>query len=93
MWGERWRSKLVYIFSDNVAVSEVLNKEKPKDPKMLQLLQEFLYLVCTQGFTPVFRRIGTKDNKLANFISRNHNSESMTTPCIIAWKPRTIFSH
>ena len=77
LWGEQWKSKLIYIFCDNVAVVEVLDKERPKDAKMLQLLQEFLYIVCTRGFTPVFRRIGTKDNKLADFISRNHSSESI----------------
>ena len=70
---------MVYIFSDNVAVVEVLDKEKPKDPKMLELLQEFLYIVCTRSFTPIFKRIGTKDNSVADFISRNHDPEATTS--------------
>ena len=73
LWGEQWQGKMVYIFSDNDAVVEVLEKEKPKDPNMLELLQEFLYIVCTRKFTPVFRKIGTKENEVADFISRCHD--------------------
>ena len=79
LWAEKWRGKMIYIFCDNVAVVEVLDKEKPKDPKMLQLLQEFLYIVCTRGFTPIFKRVGTKDNSLADFLSRNHDDASIVT--------------
>ena len=75
LWGESWRGKMVYIFSDNDAVVEVLQKEKPKDPKMLVLLQEFLYITCTRNFTPVFRKIGSKENLIADFISRKHDPE------------------
>ena len=70
---------MVYIFSDNVAVVEVLDKERPKDPKMLELLQEFLYIVCTRSFSPVFMKIGTKDNAVADFISRNHDPAAATS--------------
>ena len=76
LWGETWRGKLVYVFCDNVAVVEVLDKEKPKDPRMLQLLQEYLYIVCTRGFTPVFKKVGTADNDLADFLSRNHDKSA-----------------
>jgi hypothetical protein len=75
LWGEHWQGKMVYIFCDNTAVVEVLDKEKPKDPKMLELLQEFLYIVCTREFTPIFRRIGTKENYAADYISRCHDHE------------------
>ena len=73
LWGEKWQGNLVYIFCDNSAVVEVLTKERPKDPKMLELLREFLYIVCTRRFTPVFRKIGTKENYIADFISRCHD--------------------
>ena len=75
LWGEHWSGRLVYIFCDNDAVIESLEKEKPRDPEMLRLVREFLYLVCTRKFTPVFRKIGTKENWLADFISRCHNYE------------------
>ena len=76
LWGESWSGKLVYIFSDNESVVEVLDKEKPKDPRMLELLKEFLYIVCTRKFTPVFKKIGTKANEVADFISRRHDPEA-----------------
>ena len=78
LWGEQWTGNLVYVFCDNTAVVEVLDKEKPKDPKMLELLRKFLYIVCTRKFTPVFRKIGTKENSTADFISRYHD------PAVIA---------
>ena len=67
---------MVYIFCDNTAVVKVLSKEKPMDPRMLELLREFLYIVCTRRFTPFtpeFRKIGTSDNYIADFISRCHD--------------------
>ena len=73
LWGDQWKGHLVYVFCDNTAVVEVLEKERPKDPKMLKLLQEYLYIVCTRGFTPVFRTVGTKENEVADYISRNHD--------------------
>jgi hypothetical protein len=73
LWGDCWRGKVVYVFCDNVAVVETLEKQKPSDPKLQALLREYLYVVCTRGFTPKFRRIGTKDNEVADFISRRHD--------------------
>jgi hypothetical protein len=76
LWGDSWSGHLVYIFSDNDAVIESLEKEKPRDSEMLKLVREFMYLVCTKKFTPVFRKIGTKQNWLADFISRCHDHDS-----------------
>ena len=73
LWGDQWTGKVVYIFCDNDAVVEVLEKERPKDPKMLELLREFMYIVCTRRFTPVFRKISSKDNIVADTISRCHD--------------------
>ena len=73
LWGERWRGSLVYIFCDNSAVVDVLQKERPKDPAMQELLREFLFIACSRGFTPVFKKIGTLANETADFISRRHD--------------------
>ena len=73
LWGEQWRGKVVHIFSDSDPVIDVLVHEKPKDPAMQELLREFLFIVCTRGFTPVFRKIGTKANAVADYISRVHD--------------------
>ena len=76
LWGDKWTGCVVYIFCDNTAVIETLDKEKPKDPKMQDLLREFLFIVCSKKFTPVFRKIGTKENWCADFISRCHDHDA-----------------
>ena len=76
LWGDQWTGNIVYLFCDNSAVVETLDKERPKDPRMLELLREFLYIVCSKKFTPVFRKIGTKENYVADFISRCHDPGS-----------------
>ena len=67
------------VFSENSVVVEVLDKEKPKDPRMQELLREYLYIVCTRDFTPIFRSLGTKENHVADFISRNHNQSCISS--------------
>ena len=76
LWGEHWRGKVVHIFCDNDPVVDVLIHEKPKDAKMQELLREFLFIVCTRGFTPVFRKIDTKANAVADYISRVHDEHA-----------------
>ena len=79
LWGERWRGKIVYVFCDNDTVVDTLEKQKPADPKLQELLREYLYVVCTRGFTPKFRKIGTKENEVADFISRRHDPAATET--------------
>ena len=45
LWAEKWKGHLVYVFCDNTAVVEVLEKERPKDIRILALLQEYLSIV------------------------------------------------
>lgn len=73
LWGEKWAGQVVYVFCDNVAVVETLDKQKPHDPKLQELLREYMYVVCTRHFTPKFRTVGTKENEVADFISRVHD--------------------
>ena len=73
LWGDKWTGSIVYLFCDNMAVVQTLDKEKPKDPRMQDLLREFLFIVCCKKFTPVFRSIGTSDNWVADYISRCHD--------------------
>ena len=66
---------MVYIFCDNDAVVEVLDKERPKDLQLQELLREFMYVVCTRKFSPIFKKIGTKENFVADQISRSHDPD------------------
>ena len=81
LWGEQWSGQRVYLFCDNDAVIESLDKQKPKDPRMQDLLREFLYIVCTRKFTPIFRKIDTKENFVADFMSRCHDENSTKIFC------------
>ena len=73
VWGPGWSGKRVAIHCDNVSVVETISNLKPKDLEMQRLLREFLYYVTTFKFEPVMIRIPTKDNHLADYVSRNHN--------------------
>ena len=75
LWGDCWRGSIIYIYCDNDSVVEVLDKEKPKDKMMMAMLREFMYLVCLKGFTPAFRKVGTKANFVADYISRCHDPD------------------
>ena len=97
LWGEDWTGKLVYIFCDNDAVVEVLDKERPKDTKMQELLREFMYIVCTRKFSPVFRKIGSRENHIADYISRCHDpikiDEFFQRNKLPARKPRRVLDN
>ena len=70
VWGETWSGRTVTIFCDNDAVCDTVVHRKPRDPALLSLLREFLHLVVTWKFFPIVRKIGTKENEIADFISR-----------------------
>ena len=76
LWGDSWSGKVITIFSDNDAVVDVINFEKPRDPVMLSLLREFIFIVCEKKFVPVLRKIGTHENNLADHISRRFDQEA-----------------
>ena len=57
---------------------DTINHKKPKDPALLSLLREFLFISVTYKFIPVVRKIGTKENYLADHISRRFDSASAT---------------
>ena len=73
VWGNGWSGTVVQIFCDNDPVCDVISGERPSDPKMLSLLREFKYWACKFRFYPVMRKIATKENCIADFISRRHD--------------------
>ena len=76
IWGSSWSGKVVQIFCDNDPVCNVISGERPSDPTMLSLLREFKFLVCKYKFYPVLRKINTKDNIIADHISRRYDDAS-----------------
>ena len=55
---------------------DTINFRKPKDAVLLSLLREFFYIVVTMKFFPVVRKIGTRENCLADHISRRYDREA-----------------
>ena len=47
-------------------------------PLILQAIGEFLFWVCKFNFRPIVSKIGTKQNYIADFISRNYNLNDAT---------------
>ena len=77
-WGENWAGNTVQIFCDNDAVCNVVLYLKPKDQSMQKYLREFLYWVCKYNFHPIVSKINTKENDIADFLSRNYCDNDAT---------------
>ena len=76
-WGPTWTGQRVLIYCDNASVCDTCFHQKPKDATMQKLLREFLFWVCKFNFCPILQKIGTKENHIADYISRNHNSSDI----------------
>ena len=76
-WGEGWSGKRLLLYCDNDAVCDVLTYGRPKDPAMAELYREFAYRVCLYKLEPVVKKISSEDNKIADFLSRNHDVEKI----------------
>ena len=77
LWGQDWSGQRIAIFCDNESVCDVCHYQKPKDPEMQKLLREFLFWVCKYNFCPILQKITTSDNHIADYISRNHDSNDI----------------
>lgn len=76
LWGDKWSGQVIQIFTDNDPVADVITNEKPKDPEMLSLLREFIFIVCEKKFIPILRKISSADNILADHISRRFDEDA-----------------
>ena len=65
------------IYCDNEAVVKTVTNQKPTDKELQNCLREFFFHVCTFKFQPVLIRISSFENSVADFISRNHDSEAI----------------
>ena len=73
IWGKSWAGKRIALHCDNDSICDTIVYLKPKDAELQNCLREFLLIVCKYNFHPVILKIGTKENHLADFISRNFN--------------------
>ena len=75
LWGDFWSGKTVVLYCDNDSVVDTITHKKPRDPALLSLLREFLFIVVSKKFVPVLRKIDTKKNEIADFLSRRYDEE------------------
>ena len=78
VWGHYWEGKRIAIYCDNEAVVKSMIYQKPQDPELQKCLREMLFLACKFHFQPIFLRISTDDNDIADFISRVHDPVEIT---------------
>ena len=55
------------------AVVKTMVYQKPHDTELQKCLREMMFYACKFHFQPVFLRITTGDNDIADFISRNYD--------------------
>ena len=70
VWGPEWSRKKVIIRCDNDAVCDTITFQKPSDAKLQACLRELLFWQCRYNFSLSVQKIGTKENFIADFISR-----------------------
>ena len=74
VWGKSWAKKRILIHCDNQNVCDSINNHKPKDDDLQECLRELIYWESLFSFKIGAVYISTKDNHLADFLSRNTNS-------------------
>ena len=77
IWGSHWTGRRIGLYCDNEAVCKTIIYQKPQDPELQRCLREFFFLVCKYRFQPVILRVSTKDNDIADFISRVYDEPSI----------------
>ena len=75
LWGHLWTGSSVELYVDNTAVCLTCTNQKPSDPQMSAFLREYLYLVVRFKFNPVVKHISTKENYVADYLSRNFSND------------------
>ena len=74
LWGISWAGKRILIHCDNQNVCNSINNQKPKDDGLQECLRELIYFESLYSFKIGAIYIETKENHLADFLSRSINS-------------------
>ena len=96
VWGHQWRHKQVLFRCDNMAVVQVVNSQKCKDPMLLHLLRCMHFYIALLDIRIRAQHIEGEKNVIADAISRNRlqvlfqlNKEANLYPTLIPpsmWK-------
>lgn len=69
-WAERLRGKTVMVHSDNAATVQSVEGRRAKHVEMLDMLRTLHFIEASNNIRVVIDWIATKDNRLADDISR-----------------------
>ena len=87
-WGESWTGLPVEFHVDNQNVVHVCNKQTSESPILMNFLQNFLMKVAQFSIAEVkFKYINTKDNFLADALSRKNFSVVQEPRYNLNWYP------
>ena len=86
-WGEVWRDRKVVIWTDNTQVQSMILTGRSKSIKAMWWLRELFWRSCLYNIHIVSRRISTKQNLVADYLSRLFDSRSKGTlpPSLKDW--------
>ena len=82
MWGHLWRHSSIYIFCDNLAVVQVMNTHKTKDPFLSICDRNVWLLVACNDNSLQVHQVRGKDNAEADLLSRLH-SDTTVDPVLL----------
>ena len=74
-WGGFWAGHRIVMYCDDDSVCDTCTHQRPKDLKMQELLREFLFWVCKYNFFLIVEKIETKENHIADYLSRVYDSD------------------
>ena len=69
-WGETWRDHKVVIWTDNTQVQSMIATGRSKSIRAMWWLRELFWRVCLYNVHLISKRITSKENKVADYISR-----------------------
>ena len=78
-WGETWRNHKVVIWTDNTQVQSMIATGRSKSIRAMWWLRELFWRVCLYNVHLVSKRISTKENTVADYISRLFDKKNKGT--------------
>ena len=73
MWGHLWRHSSIQIFCDNLAVVQVMNTHKTRDPFLSICDRNVWLLAASYDIQLQVHHVRGKDNAEADLLSRLHS--------------------
>lgn len=86
-WCHKWKDKCIALFTDNTTTLFVVNKGSMRNTDGMLMLREIFYLQAVYNFKLIAHHVKSKDNVIADALSRLDNPEFALTAaeCLVHW--------